>query len=400
MIGRPGGNGNLMLGGKAGNIISPNPQGLGSTQVYYQQGYINGQLVRNHTTLQTQTVELLTHHDNLIMLTRDVGRTFVVDNVFQRMLQASMRSVEDPTGSLGQARTEVINKNTGSSSYVYHNLILGSNRRFQALTLDHPYWDPYIPEAPPEIVLPSPLSKDQAFTTLNTLTILNDGNVSTQYLHGREIDESATISNVWWVGRNSNGLGGGRLSLISNGSLINQNLLGTTGVTSGGSINIATFGNINNTVGGMIIAGNLFTPKSTLLHGGSIILKTQYGDISHGWDVQSYDQAVTRANGKLMGGTIRMKAGQDFLYGGWLGFDDISAQGGLQGGIIKIKAAHDIPTPAGGLLQGLLADGLSPIQGRGGYIILHANNKNHFPHELTSVTGGLVNGTTRITEGN
>ena len=88
VIARSGGNHDLVLGGDSGTIVSPNPGILGNTQVYFQQGHLNSQLVSNRATQQTQTSELLTHNENLILLTQNGNNPSLNTNLFQRMLQS------------------------------------------------------------------------------------------------------------------------------------------------------------------------------------------------------------------------------------------------------------------------------------------------------------------------
>jgi hypothetical protein len=385
VIGRPGGNNNLTLGGKSGTIVSPNPGVLGQTQVYFQQGYVNGQLVRTRATQQTQPVELLTHAENLVMLTKNGGNISVANNLFDRMLQARIRSVEDPTGALGQARTEVINKNTGSSAYVFRNLLLGSSRDDLTLSLSHPR------SFGPELVLPSPLSKDLAFTTLNTLTISNNGPLQTLVFSGPNADSPSTPLDIWLVGRNSNSLGGGRISALAKGDLDNFNTFGTKGIASGGSVNLSSTDNISNVSIGLLTEGQT--------HGGSIILKagqTIYQNSLLGGDAY-FEHAPITSNGGLMGGTIRLEAKQDFHLISTLVSSPISANGSLQGGIITINANGN-STLYGRDTIPITANGLSSTMGRGGFIKIHADNIV-FNQGVIEANGGQYGGTVSLTAG-
>lgn len=390
VIARPGGNNNLNVGGVSGTIVSPNPTTLGQTQVYFQQGYVNGQLVRTRATEQTQPVELLTHAENLILLTKNGGSINVSGNLFSRLLQARIRSVTDPTGSLGQAQTEVINKNTPSSPYVYRNLILGSSRDNLALDLSHPYRIESA-GAPGELVFPSALSRGEGFSTLNTLSIINKGTVSTQYLPGPYSDSSYQPTDFWLVGRNSNSLAGGRISLLASDTVNNLNVFGTTGVASGGSVNIATLGTFDN--------GALLTTSSPL-HGGSIIVKAGK-DIINNEDIY-YWIGNMAANGGLLGGTIRLLPLRDFNYTSGVALSSIETNGSLQGGTININAGRDSIIAVSDVTFNtpsmLVANGTSSTLGRGGFI--HANGGNSNVHNgVFQATGGLADGTILFTVG-
>jgi hypothetical protein len=389
VIARPGGNNNLNLGGKSGTIVSSNPGTLGQSQAYFQQGYVNGQLVRTSATQQTQPVELLTHAENLMLLTKNGGDINVSQNLFDRLLQARIRSVTDPTGSLGQAKTEVINKNTASSPYVYRNLILGSSRDNLAMDMTHP-WDNDGGMGNGELVFPSPLSMGEGFSTLNTLSIANDGAVSTQYLqYAGGGDTPYKPTNFWLIGRNSNPLGGGRLSALVNGNMDNLNVFGTTGAASGGSVNIATQGRLLNSAS--------LTTSGGALHGGSIMLKSG-NDIV--WDNQIYYGLPTMsANGGLMGGTIRILPARDFNYQGAVYVTSINADGSLQGGMINVNAGRDsiITNSDFGSQPTLTANGTSSTLGRGGFIHINAGNNNVHSDASFQATGGLANGTVLFT---
>lgn len=389
VIARAGGNNNLLLGGKSGTIVTPTPGTLGSGQAYFQQGYVNGQLVSNPATQQTQPTELLTHAENLILMTKNSASP-VSENLFSRLLQASIRSVEDPTGTLGQARTEVINKNTASSPYVFRNLTIGSSRNNQTLDMTHPYH--YTGGfGPGELIFPSPLSMGEGFSTINTLNVVNDGSISTQVLPGEYDDSSYQPTNFWLIGRNNNSLGGGRLSMFANGNLDNFNVLGTTGVASGGSVNIAALNTIDNSAA--------LTAESPL-HGGSIILKAGNNIIND--ETIYYSIGTMSANGGLMGGTLQIRPLHDFDYRSGVFLTAITSDGGLQGGDIGIRAGHNSVVSSsdfGGGLNRISANGISSTQGRGGYISIHAGNSSIHDAPITA-TGGSKNGTIVFTVGN
>jgi len=391
VIARQGGNNNLFLGGKAGTIVSPNPALLDHYQVYFQQGYVNGHLVSNPATEQTQPVELLTHAENLIMLTKNGGSINVSPNLFDRLLQARIRSVTDPTGTLGQAQTEVINKNTPSSAYVYRNLILGSSRDNLALDLNHPFRAD-TGFSPGELIFPSPLSNGQGFSTLNTLSILNNGAVSTQYLPGEYIDSGYQATDFWLIGRNSDSLAGGRLSLLANGNVNNLNVFGTTGVASGGSVNITTQGSLIN-------SANLTTGST--LHGGSLMAKAG-SDIVNDERIY-YAHGSMFVNGGVLGGTTRLLPLRDFNYNSGVYVTAIGANGSLQGGVININAGRNSSIGGGDFASfstesTLTANGTSPTLGRGGFIHINAENNNDHGGRIEAI-GGLKDGRVIFTTG-
>ncbi len=385
VIARPGGNNNLFLGGKSGTIVSQNPGTLGQGQVYFQQGYVNGHLVRTRATEQTQPVELLTHAENLILLTKNGSTINVSNNLFNQLLQAHIRSVTDPTGALGEAQTEVINKNTASSAHVFRNLILGSSRDNFALELTHPF-RVEAPGAPGELIFPSALSKGEGLSTINTLSIVNNGSVSTQYLPGPYSDSSYQPTDFWVIGRNSNSLAGGRISLLANGIVNNLNIFGTTGVASGGSVHIATPDTFDN--------GARLTTNSPL-HGGSIIAKAGKDIINN--EQIYYWVGKMAANGGLLGGTIRLLPKRDFNYTSGVFDTSIATNGSLQGGMININAGRNsIIDFAIGTPSTLTANGISPTLGRGGYIHVNAVN-NNIHNGVFQANGIQKNGTVLFT---
>lgn len=341
---------------------------------------------------------MFTHGENLILLNNNDGNASVPANLFERMQQATIRSVDDPTGSLGKARAEVITKNTGTSAFVYRNLLIGSTRDNLTLDLNHPTSSRFA-GAPGALTLPSVLSNGQAFTSLNTLTISNNGAVTTPQVPEASNDSSPSLVDLWLVGRNSNNFGGGRISIIAKGSVSNSNLLGTVGVESGGSINIVTNGNYTG-------AGVLETMGG--VHGGSIIIKSTDGDISQNVG-RSFEGSTLSSNGFLMGGTIRLEPIGYFRY---LRTDNtsvsISANGLLQGGVIGIRTGEGSlmnPGSASGeppmtSFQTVTADGTSPSLGRGGYVSVNVGTGKPNVHNVTvQANGGLKNGTVVFTSG-
>jgi hypothetical protein len=364
--------------GRLGSIVAPDPATSTNTLIGVWR--------------KTQPVELLTHAENLILLTKNGGNAPVSANVFDRLLQATIRSVGDPAGASGQARAEVISKNTGTSAYVFRNLILSSSRDNLALNMTHT-WNSF--GGPGELIFPSPLSMGEGFSTLNTLTIANDGLISTQELFGGTGDASYQPTNFWLIGRNSNSLGGGRISLLANGNINNLNIFGTTGMASGGSVNIATQGSFVN-------SANLTTTGSAL-HGGSIMVKAG-NDIV--WDnALYYAIPLMSSNGGLLGGTIRLLPMRDFSYPAAVYVTSINANGSLHGGVININAGRDsfiTNVEFGSMITRptLTANCTSSISGRGGFIHINAGNTNSHDDARIEANGGLEAGTVLFTTGN
>jgi len=396
VIGRPGGNNNLNLGGKAGTIVSPNPGTLGQTQVYFQQGYVNGQLVRNRATQATQPVELLTHAENLIMLTKNGGNLDVSSNLFERLNQARIRSVTDPTGALGQARNEVIFKNTPVSSYVFRNLILGSNRDNLDLEMTHPYHYGDPSDNPgPILILPSSLSNGLGFSTLNTLSIVDNGGINNgPYESALEFVEANV--GLWQMGHNDNA--GGRMSILAKGDINASDPMGTNGLASGGSVHMASISGIHN--GAFTEAGKIFTNGE--LHGGSVLLKAQ-NSIDNQINT-FFSGSGMQSNGGLLGGTLRLYSKSGGINTQATGGDTratlLSANGNAWGGIITASSGGSINNV--GTIQ---ANGL---EGSGGYINLHSDNSVYnfatvtFPFDTLAVieaNGAVKGGTVILTAG-
>lgn len=372
VIARPGGNNNLFLGGKSGTIVSPNPGTLGQAQVYFQQGYVNGQLVRTRATQQTQPVELLTHSENVIMLTKNGGNINVSENLFERLNQARIRSVEDPTGSLGQARTEVINKNTATSAYVYRNLILGSsrdgeNRDGLALDISHPNQIPP-GQTYPQLILPSPLSRGLGFSTLNTLSIVARKVQNGPY-QTSNVGTDDVYFKLWQLGKNANA--GGRISILGT-YVVPLDYMTTNGKDSGGSINMAST-NLSSVTNGGSFGENGFVMTNGTLHSGSIMVKATERITNEDIPFTQSSGSVFSSSGGLMGGTIRMIATEDIRSGSGKTFGEfrtgtpsILANGIGQGGVIDASAGESVK-----ITGNVLANA---SQGNGGYIRLHGDN--------------------------
>jgi hypothetical protein len=386
------------LGGKAGTIVTPDPQvpqSVGATQ----RGALNGQEYSKPISEVTQINELLTHGENLLLFTRNGGAGPVDQNLFTRMLASKYRSVEDPTGSLGLARSEIVTKNTPGSAFAYHNFLVASTRNGQALDLTHPWRRDNDPGATAELLLPSPLSQGQAFTGLNTLTIQNNGSVITSTMENQGPYNAPYPTNFtnWLLGLGRSNLGGTRISVFANGDFRNTNFFGTTGLLSGGSINIAAAntvqnGNFEQGTLGTNLNGN-FTGSGSALHGGSLILKAGQ-DIRANVNGLPTQSSFILTSGRLMGGVQRYSSKRDFRNDANIlnGDPTIVSNGGLLGGIIDAKIARDIITRSG-----IEANGTQPSVGRGGYVRFIAGRSvqgsNEMGQSYFRANGSQSNGT-------
>lgn len=314
--GRGGNEGSRLFGGKAGTIVSPDPTTINRTWSYQQTGYANGRTVEKPFTDAIQANELLIHGENLILLGNNQDRGAASGNFYERLGLARIRSVEDPSGSLGLARNEILNK------YNIHNLLIGSSRNGLGLDLN--------PSAQSSAL-------NLIFNQLNTLSILNEGSVKTLMVPSDlPPDFQAPKAYTWFMGDRPENLGGGRISVLSHGDIRVTNLFGARGVASGGSVNLASGNNI--VTGFSLYEGYVFTEGG--LHVGSIIMKAPE-NIEHSYDAYYYVGEIT-SNGNLMGGNIQMNAGNQLRASE--GPSDrpalISANGGKQGGIIIIQAPN------------------------------------------------------------
>ena len=323
---------NMDGGGLAGTIVSPNPDLFSLSHSATQMGYRNGVNYFMPLQEQTQSMELLTHAENLISLTRNMPTGAVPVNFFQRLTQSKIRSVDFPYTMNNTLYNEVVSKNTATSPYVYRNLIIASSRDNLKLSLVHPYtgeraFEEYYP------LLPSPLSKGQGFSTLNTLTIANDGPVETLYITNNfPLDYRAPYYDIWSIGHSAPNFGGGRISLLANGDVLNVNLFGTNGTASGGSVNIASTGNVTN--GTTYEIGNLFVNGQ--IHNGSIIVKAN-GNIANSGSFLGGFPSEIHANGARLGGTIQLISGGQFQNGNADGAGLVTADGASQPGTIVIR---------------------------------------------------------------
>jgi hypothetical protein len=411
-----GGNGSLAQGGAAGTIVSPNPGTLLTTLNATQQGYSGGLVTFKPFTSQTQVNELLTHNENLVLLTQNGGSSVIPENIFDRLLDANIRSVTDPDGTLGLAKLEVIDKNTSSSAYVFRNLLVGSNRF--GLTLDLTPQFVLKPGGPTDFfpsvdfLNPSALSRGKAFETLNSLTIVNDGNVLSRGFFIDPVSRSAyavQTHDYWQIGAKHAIAGGGRISILANGDVMNDNALGTFGISSGGSVHIASgtalpSGGDGSFYNGLDEGGHLFTDSP--FHGGSILIKAQ-GNIEQTYDTEFIIPfgrlpSTIQSNGRLMGGVQQYLATKKIENR----FESvISSNAQAQGGILAFKAGEEINNGPFididelTVLRSAIEANASSPRGRGGFIQFMANNL--ITNELGTIeaNGGKYGGTVSLAAG-
>ncbi len=321
--------------GRLGTIVAPDP--AASTNQLYG------------VWQQTQPNELLTHAENLLLLTRGVPNSTTSENLYSRMISAQFRSVGDPLNALGLATAEVIAKNTFSEDpavYSYRNLVVGSQQSGLTLDMTHPYTN--LGGAYLDPVYPSPLSNGVGFSTLNSFTVVNQGNMVTSTQHS-PIPDAPSYAGFLLIGRYHDPFGGARLSWIAQGDILHTNLMGTGGLASGGSVNLASTGSIligdGYEAGILYNGGNAYSSKPSI-HGGSITLKASQDIISN--RNIGYQNSVIASNGMAMGGMIQLLAGRDIVNQGpdspegLYGWGSIEANGGVQGGIIEAHAGRNL----------------------------------------------------------
>ena len=372
VLGRAGGNNSVSMGGQAGTIVSPNPTTLGQTQVYFQQGYENGQPVSYRATQQTQTNEVLVDSDNgdMIALTKNGGNSST--NLLSRLLNANYRTVDNPTGFSS-------NMLEGHYGMSFANLVVQSSQNNLALDLNVPAGFPP----------PSEFGQVSIFEYLGSLTIANNGAVTLPSVPGPYQNTQPRNTNFWMGTHFENGIT--RLSLLAKGDVNN-----TAASFWNGTVNIATKGNY---LGGGVLTTSSNPDYGGTLQAGSIMIKAG-NDITQ----NTQNGSFLTADGVLFGGVIRLFALHDIRYNGShtedLGIASaISTNGSLQGGIVTLQAGHDLlinanetPQPEWYTTQAITANGISSINGRGGFVSLKAGNSRHINNVFIEANGGLRNG--------
>lgn len=358
--GLPGGS-----GGMAGTIVSPIPGTLRNTQIAFQVNGGNGTTLGQPApaqfgaarplTQQTSENELLTHGENLILLTRNVTNGLRAAELSQRAESATMRSVRDPNGT-GAAAQEILRKDAMDSKLPYRNFIIGSSADTLRINLNR---QPVFMIQGSEVDL----------SKLNTLTVFNDG---------------YTTNTFEWDTGHSDTITGGRISLLATGDIENGTGLSTIGQIAGGSINLASKGNINNF--DILFTSDFNDGKG--IHGGSIMLNAVK-------NITNYGFRPINSSGGLIGGTQRYNANGNIMN---LGDFMAIAYGTTQnipqiGGNINIRAGqqftngNEVFNPCT-----IQASAVANNQGYGGFISLRAQTIDD-GFGTTEVNGSLKNGT-------
>ncbi len=304
--GLPGG-----VGGVAGAIVSVTPATLKNTQIAFQSDGGKGNTLGQSTpppilgaakplTQQTAENELISNSDTLILLTKNAANGLRQGDLSQRASHAVIRSTRDPNGT-GQAATDMLAKDAFNSSAPYRHLVIGSSADTLRLNMNR---DPVFPLKDSEVQL----------NQLNTLTVLNDG--------------YTTNTSQWSLG-DGNSLGGGRISILATGDIENGTGLMTFGQASGGSINLASKGTINNF--DLLMTSNLNDGKG--LHGGSLMLNA-------GRDITNFGFRLIASSGGIMGGTQRYNANRNVMNLGDITSVTFNAKPDIaaSGGSINVRA--------------------------------------------------------------
>jgi|GEM_PF-865039 len=352
---------NFDFGGVPGTIVVPNPLIIQNTQHADQREFINGVPVIKPVSEATQANELLTHAENLIYLGRGIGGQSPL-NVFDRLSIATLRSVVDPTGTLGLARQEITVKarpDDTMDKYVYRNWMIGSIGPNTPLDL-----------TPPITGIPfAPLSNLTNLSSMNLVSVVNKDDIS--------VGNNAS-SNFWMMG-NIGLLSGRRLHLMAEGSITNTTDLGVINDgSSGGSIVLAATDSIRIGNG---VYGTLFAPGAG--HAGTMILKAKKDITIAGR--QLFD-AIVNSTGGLIGGTSLFQAGRNFSFGN----SDISTAGDVQGGWLNVRAGNNL------LTNGYIV--ASGSRGGGGFVALHADNSLLNTNNIAA-SGRTQGGTIMLTAG-
>jgi hypothetical protein len=353
---------NPLSGGSPGTIVVPDPLTIQSTQHAVQVGFINGVPVIKPVSETTQANELLTHAENLIFLARGTGSQAPL-NVFDRLPLATLRSVADPTGTLGLASQEITIKarpDVTMDQYVYRNWLIGSIGANTPLDL-----------TPPTTGISfAPMSHLTDLSSMNLVSVLNKGDIS--------VGNNAS-SNFWMMG-NIGILSGRRLHLMAEGNVTNTTDLGVINDgSSGGSLVLAATGSIQVGKG---VYGTLFAPGAG--HAGTMILKAKQ-DIAIGG--REIFDGIVNSTGGLIGGASLFQAGRNFTFGN----SSISTAGDVQGGWLNVRAGNNLLNNQGNIVA-------SGSGGVGGFIALHADNSLLNARSIAA-SGRTQGGTIMLTAG-
>ncbi|WP_303673798.1 beta strand repeat-containing protein [Vampirovibrio chlorellavorus] len=207
----------------------------------------------NVNLLTTRRNEYVRHAENGLLLTQNNGTGTLFTNLTDRLNDSAIRTVSNPGGSSGGNGAALANAEGAS------NLILASQASGLALNNNL-----------------TNSNTNPLFFTLNTHTILNNGNIQNNTLW---------TPGVHLVGEGFHdltfSLGGGHISWLANGSITNNQITMTRGLRTGGSIHLAATQDITNnndfiTIGpnkALLSAFNTSGPKYDFSHSGSSIFK-------------------------------------------------------------------------------------------------------------------------------
>lgn len=350
------------VGGVAGLIVSPNPGTFAQSQNVSQkagnpglnQFTPRGFGAQRALTETTSENELITHNENLVLLTRNVINGLRLEHSDERAQNAKIRSVADPFGT-GAAANQILAKDGTGSLFPYRNFVIGSSANGLGLTLVRE----------PAFYING--SQEVGLSSLNTLTVLNRGGVTNTY--------------EWGLGSSTN-KGGGRLSILATGSIQNGMGFTTRGAASGGSINFASQTSVDNFDLLATQSGN----AAENLYGGSIMLNSLGG-------ITNYGYRLIGSQGRLAGGTQRFNANGAFVNLGDLQATALGNTANLPvtGGNIQIRGASVQNGSEEYSPVFLHAEAISNNAGYGGNVGIHSPSINNNLGDL-NVNGSRKNG--------
>ncbi len=210
--------------------------------------------VGNNTPIfATRRNEYISHAENGILFTQNGGAGNLVSTLSGRLNESLIRTVANPTGAAGSGGAALANAEAAA------NFVVASRASGLALNND---------------LVNSNLNP--LFFNLNTLTILNNGNIDNNTLW---------TPGVHLVGEGFHdltfSLGGGHISWLANGNITNNQIVMTRGLWTGGSINLAATQDLTNnndfiTIGpnkALLSGFSTSGPPFEASHSGSLIFK-------------------------------------------------------------------------------------------------------------------------------
>jgi hypothetical protein len=281
----------------------------------------------NQAILATRMNEYLRHQDTALLFTQTGGVGTANTTLSGRLNDTLLRTVGNPTGISGAGGASLSNADTVG------NFVVGSTSTGLSLTND---------------VVNS--NVNPIFFNLNTLTILNKGDLT---------------NNTFWtpgvhvVGQGFHDLelavGGGHISWLTEGSIINNQIVATRGQWSGGSTHLATTLDIVNNKDFINIAPNkallsgftLAGPDYESSHAGALTLKSGrdivnsntgkietnliFFDIHPPLNQNPPIDWPKFLNGAQIGATVNLLAGRNLTNSGLIGADALTYRHGQAG---------------------------------------------------------------------